>query len=360
MARDDTATAFPGLVNLADAALGAEAVACSDEFFAPKECLLQPGRAVFDPEAYTDRGKLMDGWESRRKRGPGHDWCIIRLGARGVVRAFDIDTDHFLGNHPPYASVEALRADSELSPAQLTAAPIGASGEPGTWTEVLAQVPLRPGTHNLFVVRLDPCWPSGWTHLRLNMFPDGGIARFRVYGDVEPEWNLADVDEETRPRLRPGEVDLLAVRNGGMALAASDTFFGPMYNLIRPGRAVNMGGGWETRRKRGPGFDWIVLRLGAAGSVGLVEVDTNHFKGNAPRSCALAGVMAPQAQLTELVDPALAWQDIVPETELEPHARHFWRDEVVGRGPWSHVRLSIFPDGGISRLRLYGHREERA
>ncbi len=345
--KDLHAATFTGLVDLADEFLGGAALLANDEFFAPKENLLKPGRGVFRPNEYTDRGKLMDGWESRRKRGPGHDWCIIKLGAPGRVRVLDIDTNHFLGNSPPYGSVDAIAAKSDARGHDLVAA---------DWLELLPQMPLRPGSQNIFPISHADAWPRAWTHLRLNIYPDGGVARFRAHGDIEPDWSAIEADADTRERLRPGEVDLVAVRNGGLALACSDMFFGAMNNLILPRRASNMGGGWETRRRRGPGFDWIVLRLGAPGTIGLVEVDTNHFKGNCPACCSLEGIHAPNAALTELVDPSAAWRGVLPETGLMPHTRHFLRDELVHAGPFTHVRLSIYPDGGISRLRTWGLR----
>ena len=158
---------FTGLINLADEALGARTIAASDEFFAEKENLLRPGRGRFEPDAYTERGKWMDGWESRRKRGPGHDWCIVELGERGAVRVLDIDTNHFLGNHPPYASVDGLRGERGAKPSAL---------EDATWTEIMPASPLRPGSQNLFAVGAT----EAWTHLRLNIFPDGGVARLRA------------------------------------------------------------------------------------------------------------------------------------------------------------------------------------
>jgi allantoicase len=348
-AKDPQAATFTGLVNLADEFLGAQALHANDEFFAPKENLLRPGRGEFLPDEYTDRGKLMDGWESRRKRGPGYDWCVIKLGAPGRVRVLDIDTNHFLGNSPPYASVDAIHAAPGATVESLADA---------EWIELLPQMPIRPGSQNIFPISHAASWPSAWTHLRLNIYPDGGVARFRAHGDVEPEWESPEIDEEIAPRLRAGEVDLVAVKHGGLALACSDMFFGPMNNLILPGRSVNMGGGWETRRRRGPGFDWIVVRLGAHGKVGLIEIDTNHFKGNCPATCSLEGIFAPNAALTELVDGSAAWRGVLPETKLTPHTRHFFRDPIVQRGPFTHVRLSIFPDGGVSRLRVYGARDE--
>jgi allantoicase len=303
---------------------------------------------VFQPDEYTDRGKWMDGWESRRKRAAGHDWCIVRLGVRGVIRAVDVDTAHFLGNHPPFASIEATRAAEDATAEALAAE---------RWVEIVPEAPLRPGSQNLFTVAAS----EAFTHVRLHIHPDGGVARLRVWGSPDPDWARADADDATAPRLRAGEQDLASVRSGGLALACSDAFFGPMNNVIAPGRAANMGGGWETRRKRLPGFDWILVRLGAAGTVGLVEVDTNHFKGNFPDRFALRGIHAPGARITELVAvgsyaQAPAWETILDETKLAADTRHFFRDEVRARGPFTHVRLDVFPDGGVSRLRVWGTR----
>ena len=341
------AALFTGLVDLASRGLGGEVLAASDDFFASKDNLVEPAAAVFVPGKYTERGKWMDGWESRRRRTPGHDWAILRLGTPGVVKGLDIDTSHFLGNHPPYASVEAVAAEPDTPGEALQQLP---------WTEILDQVPLMAGRQNMFTVSHQASWAKSWTHLRLNIFPDGGVARLRAYGTVDPDWNDDDVDEEASEHLQEHEQDLVAVRSGGLALACSDSFFGPMNNLLLPGRAENMGGGWETRRRRGPGFDWIVLKLGARGTIGMIEVDTNHFKGNCPDRCSIEGMYSPQAKLTELVDPEAAWRGVLEMTPLQPHQRHFFRDEITHRGPFTHIRLSIYPDGGISRLRIYGRR----
>ena len=352
MSKDMGGAAFVGLLDLASEDVGGAALACSDDFFAGMENLVKPGRGIFLPDEYTDRGKWMDGWESRRKRAEGHDWCIVRLGVRGVVRAVDIDTNHFLGNHPPFASLEATCAPADASVEAL---------EKAQWSQVLPQSPLRPGSQNLFALET----PTLATHLRLRIYPDGGVARLKVWGSADPEWDRVDVDEETKKLRRDGEVDLASIRNGALALACSDAFFGPMNNLIAPGRAKNMGGGWETRRKRMPGSDWILVRLGAPGSVGLVEIDTNHFKGNFADRFALRGIHAPDAKITDLVSVGAypsptsrqsEWKTILPETKLAASERHFFRDEVAAAGPFTHVRLDIYPDGGISRLRLWGTR----
>jgi allantoicase len=340
--KEDSVATFNGLVDLAAESIGGKALYANDDFFAGVENMLKPGRGVFLPDEYTDRGKWMDGWESRRKRGSGNDFAIVRLGVAGKIRGLDIDTNHFLGNHPPYASVEAVRASRDATREELFAT---------RWTEILPQSPLRPGSQNLFSVQD----PHAYTHVRLQIYPDGGVARFRVYGDVVPDWDHQHPDPKAH--LEKGEVDLAAVQNGGLALACSDMFFGPMNNLIAPGRAENMGGGWETRRRRGPGHDWILVRLGARGTLGSIEIDTNHFKGNYPDRFTLEGVDAPGARITDLVASS-EFRSVVGETKLAADTRHFYRAELVERGPFTHVRLSIYPDGGVSRLRVYGKRAD--
>ena len=337
-----SAATFSGLIDLASVGLGGRAIGTSDAFFAAPDSLLEPGRATFIEGKFTDRGKWMDGWESRRKRGGGHDWCVLALGAPGEITGFDIDTQHFVGNHPPFASVDALWA-----PGASDAEALEASG----WTELLEQAPLRPDAQNLFAARLH----GPVTHVRLNIFPDGGVARFRVFGRARPRWDAPPaLDAEARAHVAPELRDLAAVENGGLALACSDAFFGPMNNLLLPGRPADMGGGWETRRRRGPGHDWILVRLGARGVPTVVEVDTCHFKGNFPERCALGAIDAPPGtRITDLLASA-AWRPLVPESPLRADARHFF---ASGGPPATHVRLEVFPDGGVARLRVWGRRD---
>lgn len=328
--------------NLLDEKIGGRALLCSDDYFASMHNLVKPGRGVFLPDEYTPRGKWMDGWESRRKRDPGHDWCILKLGVPGVLFTLDIDTNHFLGNHPSFASVEACFAPN-------------ADDEPETlhaleWKPLLHQVPLLRGSQNLFLTHnFAPV-----THLKLHIYPDGGVARFRAYGQPIPS-SGAHPDDERYP-IRKGEVDLAALRNGGQGLLCSDMFFSPMSNLIAPGRSHNMGGGWETRRSRRVGYDWVVVRLGAIGTTDFVVVDTNHFKGNFPHSFSLHGLHAPTLPLIDFHKPDLPWQQILPQTKLQAHHEHLFREEVQNHGPFSHIKLQIYPDGGVSRLRVYGRK----
>ena len=325
---------FPGLVDLASEKVGGKALIASDEFFAEKENLLKSGRGIFILDKYTDRGKWMDGWESRRKRTPGHDWCIIALGLPGVVKGLDIDTNHFLGNNPAYASLEAYAATGVPTLKQLTSGSL-------SWTSMLPKSSLKPGTQNIFSVSNG----QRWTHVRFNIFPDGGVARLRVYGEVLPDWQ----------RLRKSRViDLAAIEHGGVAVAASDMFFSPMNNLIMPGRAGTMGDGWETRRRRGPGNDWVIIKLGKPGAIKKIELDTNHFKGNYPDTCSIEGCFAPDQSVDSLNWQKMAWQEILGKVKLHPDKQHYFEKEIKAVGTLTHVRLNIFPDGGVSRLRLFG------
>jgi allantoicase len=320
------------LVDLASARVGGRVVAANDEFFAPKENLLKPGPAVFIPDKYTARGKWMDGWETRRRRTPGHDWCVVRLGMPGSIRGVDVDTRHFVGNFPARASMDACFHPGKPEAHVLL-------GSRTAWREILTPLPLRADASNLFVIEAD----AVFTHVRLNIHPDGGVARLRVYGEVDSSKLLR----------AKGTLDLASIRNGALVLGASDMHFGSKDNLIMPGRSANMGDGWETRRRRGPGHDWLVLRLAAPGTIERIEVDTNHFKGNFPESCALEGCLAPGASLERLTSGVTEWEEFLPRTRLSAHRRHYLKP---GRraGPFSHVRFTIYPDGGVSRLRLHG------
>ncbi len=342
MSQEHRYAAFNGLIDLASSSLGGVALASSDEFFAEAQGMLAPGPAVFVPGKYTERGKWMDGWESRRKRGPGHDYCLVKLGVPGQLQAFDIDTTHFNGNHPAFASVEGVLAPPDSSPAELLELP---------FQELLEQSPLLPTSQNLFVARA----ASVVSHLRLNIFPDGGVARFRAYGKVAAHWRAPTLDSETAAHVAGGSFDLAALESGALALACSDAHFGGMNNLLLPGRAANMGSGWETRRRRGPGHDFIVIQLGARGLPRVVEVDTNHFKGNFPERCAIEGIDAEGARPSDLV-ASEAWLPLLPETRLSADTRHFFARELSIQAPITHVRLRIFPDGGVSRLRVWGER----
>ncbi len=321
---------FTQLIDLAAERFGGRVLWCTDDFFAEKENLIRPGDAIFIADRYTERGKWMDGWESRRKRTEGHDIAILQLGAAGCVRGFDVDTSFFLGNHPPHCSIEACHAPHGL------ASPDGQGEE---WVEILAHTPLSPGSHHL----LEPTSAARdlqATHLRFHIHPDGGVARLRVYGEVTLD---------SAHLSRGSELDLASAQHGALALACNDMFFSHMQNLLMPGRGVNMGDGWETKRNRTPGNrDWVVIRLATRGALERAIIDTAHFKGNYPDSCEISGCDSALDDLS-----TMNWFPILARTKLEADREHAI-DFPAGLAPVTHVQLSIFPDGGVSRLRLFG------
>ena len=326
---------FTELVDLASEKLGGAVLVANDEFFAPKENLLKASTPIFLEGKYTDLGKWMDGWETRRRRTPGYDWCIIRLGLPGIVRGVVVDTSYFRGNYPEHCSLEACAVDGQPGWEDLQSEAI-------QWSQILPQLPLSGDTQNPFAIENN----QRFTHLRLKIYPDGGVARLRVFGEVVPDWD--------RLKRVGGDIDLAAVENGGLVLSCSDMFFGHRHNLIMPGRAVNMSDGWETKRRRGPGHDWSIIKLGAPGQIRRVEVDTSWFKGNFPESCSLEAMHAVDLPVESLTDLSVAWKSVLPRTKLQAHTRQLFENEILDAGIVSHLQFNIFPDGGVSRLRVYG------
>ncbi|NBM15279.1 allantoicase [Streptomyces sp. GC420] len=323
---------FAHLPDLADRRLGAGVIAAADEFFAERENLLKPGRAEFDPEHFGHKGKIMDGWETRRRRGTGadlphpapddHDWALVRLGVPGVVRGIVVDTAHFRGNHPRSVSVEAASASPAAPPEQLLSGGV-------EWVSLVPRTEVGGHAANGFAVDVE----RRFTHLRLNQYPDGGVARLRVYGEVVPDpvWLAA-----------LGTFDVVALENGGQVEDASDRFYSPPANTIRPGRSRQMDDGWETRRRRDRGNDWIRYRLVEQSEIRAVEIDTACLKGNAAGWVSLSGRDGEDG----------AWFELLARTRLEPDTNH--RFLLDRPRPATHVRMDIYPDGGISRLRLFG------
>jgi allantoicase len=325
---------FTELVDLASERLGGRVLAANDDFFAPKENLLKSAAPVFVADKYTDRGKWMDGWETRRRRTPGFDWCVVKLGLPGRIRGVVVDTSFFKGNFPARASLEACAADAATSIETLLASA-------KSWTEILPETALIGDSQNRFHITS----PERFTHLRFKIYPDGGVARLRVYGEVLPDWKIIEPADD--------DVDLAAAENGGVILSSSDKFFGAPANLILPGPSLGMFDGWETRRRRGPGHDWAVVRLGAAGTIRRVVVETSFFKGNFPESCSLD---ACRATADDSAHANLAWTEILPRAPLEADARRVFEKELRAPGEATHVRLNIYPDGGVARLRVFGQR----
>lgn len=317
-------------VNLALERLGAEVVEASDEFFAPRHRLILPADPVFIPDKYDDHGKWMDGWESRRKREPGHDYCVVRLGAPGVVESLVIDTRHFTGNFPPEAEIEATMCEHHVPP------------DDARWHPVVSRVTLLGD--NVAEFRAEAGGP--WTHLRLNIFPDGGVARLRAYGRFAVAHH-------------PGgqAFDAAAIVNGGKALLCNNEHFGTVSNMLMPGQGVNMGDGWETRRRRTPGHDWAIIELGAAVRVERVIVDTAFFKGNYPARCSIQATGDSDVALEDLAGMSRQWPELLSAQALGPDAEFQFAPELLPHEPVRLLRLNIYPDGGISRLRVMGRVE---
>ena len=310
-------------VRLEQPRLGSRVTWASDEFFGAKERLIDPADPVFIDDRYDDHGKWMDGWESRRKREPGHDACIIRLGVPGIIHGFNVDTSYFTGNYPPQVSLDGCVSEEEVPEAG--------------WIELVPKTAIGGDAQHYLDVRNDTIF----THVRLHIYPDGGVARLRIFGEIRPDFS--DID---------GYVDLAAVEHGGRPLACSDQHYGNVHNLLAPGRGLNMGDGWETARRRGPGNDWAIIALGRAARIERAEIDTAHFKGNYPDRVSLEAALF--ASDDDVSNSSPEWRTLLPETRLKMDQQHYFDEELEDIGVVSHVRISIYPDGGISRVRLFG------
>src|SRR5271170_2425491 len=321
-------------INVADARLGAVTLFATDEFFAPVTRMLNPSEPEWRAGVFDAHGKWMDGWETRRRRDQGHDHCIVRLAGPCTLALLEIDTRYFTGNYPPYASVQAARSAAE--PDANT-----------QWTDLLPSSPLKGDDRNFFELRST----GTWTHLKLNLHPDGGVARLRAYGTLQRDWTGV-TGKET--------VDLAATLNGGRALACSDEHYGSMGNLLLPGRGASMADGWETRRRREPGFDWVILRLGASGRIHTVEVDTAHFKGNYPHQISIHAAKLPDAADENLTSQCLYWPALLEPELLQADSVVQFRAQLRDLGSVSHVRVNMHPVGGLSRVRLFGQPDRGA
>jgi allantoicase len=312
-------TDFDLLPDLAARSLGGGVVGANDELFAAADHLVLDQAPVFNPHSFGPKGQIYDGWESRRRRTPGHDHAIVRLGVPGIVRGVVVDTAFFTGNYPPEVSVEGCGLPGHPGSEELAAA---------SWITLVPRSPVTGDTRNPFPVEV----PTRVTHVRLSIYPDGGVARLRVHGEPVPD-----------PRLFPGGlVDLAALENGGRVTGCSNMFYGVPSNLLRPGLARVMGEGWETARRRDDGNDWVEVALAAPGRIMLAELDTTHFKGNAPGEAQLGGANGADAH----------WLQLLPRTRLQPDTRH--RFPIAVPAAVERVRMDVFPDGGMARLRLWG------
>jgi allantoicase len=316
---------FLTLPDLAVRGLGGSVVGANDELFAERENLIKPEAPAYQTYTFGHKGQVYDGWETRRRREPGFDWAIVRLGVAGVVHGVVVDTAFFKGNYPPEVSVEGCSVEGYPTPAELQQA---------DWVTLVARSAARGDAQNRFHVEA----PQRFTHVRLCMYPDGGVARLRVHGEPVPD-----------PRyLTSGAIDLAALEHGGDVSGCSNMFYSSPTNLISPGLARVMGEGWETARRRDDANDWVEFRLARAGELRLAELDTSYFVGNAP---GWASLRACDARVADPADPG-AWSELLPRTRLQPDTRH--RFLLDSDAAVTHVRLDVFPDGGMARVRLYG------
>ncbi|TRM69398.1 galactose-binding domain-like protein [Schizophyllum amplum] len=331
---DRFSDSFSALTELSSVALGGKIISVSDEFFAEASNLLLVEPAPSLKGQFGPNGALYSGWESRR-HNPNYDWCIIRLGTSGTIQGFDVDTTHFNGNEAPEVSIQVLDGSIDQPPSE----------NDSRWVEVLPKVPIGPTSRHLFTIPETTCA----NYVKLNMIPDGGIARFRVYGKVAPVF----------PSDPSQLFDLAHVFAGGRVDFISDQHFGVGSNLILPGRGKDMGDGWETKRSRQPGHkDWVIVKLGVPGTLEQVEIDTAHFKGNFPDSVELHALFVDgDKDWTATKGKIEDWAPILPRTKVGPHRQHHFLLENVQGKVYTHVKMTIHPDGGVKRIRLLGYRK---
>ena len=316
-----------GLINLAQKRLGTKIVYKTDEFFAPASRIINPTPPVFKEGVFDKNGKWMDGWETRRKRGSGYDYLILKLGKPGKIKKVDIDTSFFNGNQPSKVSLQACISKYNL-PNKKT-----------KWTTILKKKKTKPNSHHFFSISNK----SIFTHVRLNIFPDGGVARLRIFGELIIK------------KLKKKEINLTSIFNGAVPIVCNNEHFGKAENVLAPGRGINMGDGWETRRSRGKNFDWLIIKCAAAAKVNKIQIDTHHFKGNYPDQCSIqASFIKDQPSAKKIVVMSKKWKKLLNKVKLKPHKIHIFKNKLMKKNKINYIRVNIFPDGGISRIKLFG------
>ena len=313
-------------VNLASPKLGTKVISFSDDFFGKVSRMLNDSSPKFIEDKYDDHGKWMDGWESKRRRDGGHDWSIIKLGSPGKIHEIEIDTSFFTGNYPPHASIEGLHSDKVPK-------------FEDDWKKILKKVQLDGDKVHRFKVN-----SSKINYVRFQIFPDGGIARLRLYGDVEIDWK----------KFKNKKVELSSLNLGGKIIAYNNAHYGDVTALLSSGRGKTMGDGWETRRRREPGNDWIIIKLAKPGLIEEIELDTAHFKGNYPDKASIsAGYFNEDTKINSIIKNTNDWKEILSPTKLKADKIHRFK-KIIHNKEANFIKLDIYPDGGISRLRIFG------
>jgi len=316
-----------GLIDLAQPRLGTKVLFKTDDFFASANRIISPTEPIFKTGVFDTHGKWMDGWESRRKRTDGHDYIILKLGKPGNIKKVDIDTSHFNGNQPAMISIEGANSNSDKI-------------KNLKWRPLLSKKKTKANSHHYFTVNSKKIF----THIKFNIFPDGGVARLKLYGTIEKLY-----------KLKNKKINLASLLDGASVIACNNEHFGKAENILAPGKAKNMGDGWETRRRRDKGFDWLILNSLTGKEIDKIEISTHHFKGNFPSHCSLQAVYLPTSKNSkQIVNSSVKWKYLLKDAKLSANTIHTFKNNLMKKDKINFIKINIFPDGGISRFRIYG------
>ena len=316
------------MIDLTQKRLGTKVVYQTDEFFAKANRIIDSNEPIFIPNKFDNHGKWMDGWETRRKRKKGHDYLIVRLGKEGIISKINISTLHFNGNQPEFASVEACYSKKKIPDKKIK------------WQVILNKKKTKPNCNNIFSIKNK----SIFTHIKLNIFPDGGVARLRIYGEILV--NKVFFGKKI--------INMSALSNGASVIACNNEHFGKAENILAPGSSKNMGDGWETRRSRGKNFDWVIFKC-VTGQINNIQIDTHHFKGNYPDMCSVQGTyLNKNVNNKSIILKSKKWKKILNKVKLYSHKKHNFKNKLIKNTKINYIRINIYPDGGISRVRIFG------
>jgi allantoicase len=316
-----------GLIDLAQPRLRTKVIFRTDDFFASANRIISPTEPVFKVGVFDKNGKWMDGWESRRKRTKGHDYIILKLGKPGSIKKVNVDTSHFNGNQPAMVSIEGAYSNSNKLN-QLN------------WQPLLSKKKTKANSHHYFKVNSNKVF----THIKFNIFPDGGVARLRLYGSIAKS-----------NQLKNKKTNLASLLDGASVIACNNEHFGKAENILAPGKAKNMGDGWETRRRRDKGFDWLILNSLDGQEIDKIEISTHHFKGNFPSHCSLQATYLPSSKnYSKIVNSSTKWKYLLKDAKLSSNKVHIFKNSLMKKDKINFIKINIFPDGGISRFRIYG------